>query len=111
MKRKNVPAFLMGILALGLFPACDRTNGRSGTEPKVLSVRVLGIEKCPSTKNAARRVEREAAALGLRIDLQLIVVHTPEEARRERFLGSPTVLIDGRDIEAKARDRKDFTFS
>jgi hypothetical protein len=38
-------------------------------------------------------------------------VRTEEEARRERFLGSPTVQVNGRDIEPQARGRKDFTFS
>jgi hypothetical protein len=112
MNRNKLPAILMGILLLATIPGCSRPDGKRGiVEPKVLSVRVLGIDQCPGAKNTARRVEHEAVARGLRIDLQLIVVRTPEEARRERFLGSPTVQINGRDIEPQARDRKDFTFS
>lgn len=112
MNRNKLPVFLMGILLLATIHGCSRPNERNGiSEPKLLSVRVLGIDQCPSAKNTARKVEREASARGLRIDLQLIVVRTPEEARRERFLGSPTVQINGRDIEPQARDRKDFTFS
>jgi hypothetical protein len=29
-------------------------------------------------------------------------------ARRERFLGSPTVRVDGQDVEPGARERDDF---
>lgn len=112
MNRNKIPALLMGILLLATIQGCSRPDGKPGiVEPKVLSVRVLGIDPCPSAKNTARRVEREASARGLRINLQLVVVRTEEEARRERFLGSPTVQVNGRDIEPQARDRKDFTFS
>ena len=35
-------------------------------------------------------------------------VQSLEEAVRLRFLGSPTVLIDGLDIDPTARDRTDY---
>jgi hypothetical protein len=31
-----------------------------------------------------------------------------DAARRERFLGSPTVRVDGRDVEPGAAEREDF---
>jgi len=35
-------------------------------------------------------------------------VETVEDAERERFLGSPTVRIDGSDVEPGAGERDDF---
>ena len=35
-------------------------------------------------------------------------VETPEEAEAVRFLGSPSVRVDGRDIEPGAESRTDF---
>jgi hypothetical protein len=41
-------------------------------------------------------------------EIQLRRVETPEDAERERFLGSPTVRIDGEDIDPGAALRDDF---
>jgi hypothetical protein len=41
-------------------------------------------------------------------EIALRRIDTQEEAERERFLGSPTVRVDGRDIEPMAVDRRDF---
>jgi len=35
-------------------------------------------------------------------------VESPEAADRERFLGSPTVRIDGEDVDPTASERDDF---
>jgi hypothetical protein len=43
--------------------------------------------------------------LGIELDLELIAVTDEDSARRLRFLGSPTVRVDGQDIEPAARDR------
>ncbi len=40
--------------------------------------------------------------------IQLRRVESPEAAERQRFLGSPTVRIDGVDIDPTAGERTDF---
>lgn len=40
--------------------------------------------------------------------IEQIDVETDEDAARHRFLGSPTVQIEGQDVEPAARDRTDF---
>jgi hypothetical protein len=45
---------------------------------------------------------------GVETDIELRRVETPEAAEVERFLGSPTVRIDGRDVEPGAGGRTDF---
>ena len=42
---------------------------------------------------------------GLSPELRLVRVDNPEQARRVRFLGSPTVRVNGRDVEPDAADR------
>jgi hypothetical protein len=37
-------------------------------------------------------------------------VESPEDAERERFLGSPTVRVDGVDVDPGASEREDFGF-
>jgi hypothetical protein len=40
--------------------------------------------------------------------LVLRAVDTPEDAERERFLGSPTVRVNGRDVDPGAGERTDY---
>jgi hypothetical protein len=46
------------------------------------------------------------ARVGAQIELRR--VESPEAAERERFLGSPTVRVDGRDVDPSARERDDY---
>lgn len=72
------------------------------TQPRV---EVLWWEGCPSTEEAVAEVKEAMAELHLDPDaLELRAVRTDEDARRERFVGSPTVLVDGSDVEEPAAD-------
>ena len=42
------------------------------------------------------------------VDVELRRIETDEAALRERFLGSPTLRIDGKDVEPGADSRSDF---
>ena len=74
-------------------------------------VDVLYFGGCPTHEQARALVERVAAELGIGADVRLVHVDGVEEAERLRFLGSPTVRVDGRDVEPGADDRDDFAYS
>ena len=66
-------------------------------EPRV---ELLWWEGCPSTDEALAILREEMAELGL--DPGAIhprKVSTDAEARREEFVGSPTIRVDGRDVD------------
>ena len=64
------------------------------------AVELLYWEGCPSWPRAIEIVRGEMAAAGLDPDeLVLHEITTDDEAERERFHGSPTVLVDGEDIQ------------
>ena len=66
-------------------------------EPRV---ELLWWEGCPSTDEALEMLRQVMAELGLdpgAIDVR--EVSTDDEAERERFIGSPTIRIDGRDVQ------------
>jgi hypothetical protein len=73
-----------------------------------LRVRVLRMEGCSATPTTVQLVEDVACALGVPIGLETVLVETPEQAEALAFLGSPTVQVEGRDIEPEARTRQDF---
>lgn len=63
-----------------------------------MKIQLLYFDGCPNwvrTEEALREALREASHADARVEL--VRVETPEEAEARRFVGSPTVLIDGRD--------------
>jgi hypothetical protein len=60
---------------------------------------LLYWEGCPSLPEAIELVRDVVAAEGLDVELELHEVLTPEEAEELRFPGSPTVRVDGRDVD------------
>jgi hypothetical protein len=69
-------------------------------------IELLYFDGCPSHERllpTVRRLARESGA-----ELALRRVETPEQAEAERFLGSPTVRVDGEDVEPGAAERADY---
>jgi hypothetical protein len=64
----------------------------------MVEIDILYFESCPGWRETAQRV-REVAPYAT---VRLVVVETPEEARRLSFPGSPTVRVNGADIDPAA---------
>lgn len=63
-------------------------------------IEFLFWEGCPSHPRALTLLEEEMDRLGLeREDLRITEVRTEADAERERFIGSPTIRVDGKDID------------
>jgi hypothetical protein len=71
-------------------------------------VTVLTTTGCGQTDPAVERVTAVAARLGIEVSIDRVVVETAEDANRLRLLGSPTIQLNGRDLDPSARDRTDF---
>ena len=63
-----------------------------------MTVELLWWDGCPSHPLALAQLEDVLREEGLDTTVDLIEVASDEQARRERFPGSPTIRIDGRDI-------------
>ena len=75
------------------------------------SVQIFFFEGCPNHEQAQELVEQVAHELGLQPEIALVEVPDSETAERLRFLGSPTIRVDGRDVEPGADERQDFALS
>ncbi len=73
-----------------------------------MKVDVLYSEGCQNYETALRLIRRIASDLGLKATIQAVQVNDLAEAQRLRFLGSPSVQIDGIDIDTTVRGRVDF---
>lgn len=61
-----------------------------------MKLTLLYFEGCPHWVDADRLVSEVAAELG-NIEVDRRIIDTPEQAEKERFRGSPTILVDGTD--------------
>lgn len=63
-------------------------------------VELLFWRECPSWEQAIAQLRERVGGAGLDPDrIELREVHSDEEAERERFVGSPTIRIDGEDVQ------------
>lgn len=71
-----------------------------------MKIELLYFRGCPGYEQMLPAVERTAERAGA--ELHVRAVETPETAHTERFLGSPTLRVDGVDVEPGADERDDF---
>jgi hypothetical protein len=74
-------------------------------------VEILYFGGCPNHEPARVLVERVAAELHLDPSIDLVEVVDPDAAAELYFLGSPTIRVDGRDVEPGAEERHKFVLS
>jgi len=74
-------------------------------------VEILYFDGCPNHEGARGLVERVAAELRIEPEIALVEVPDADAATTLRFLGSPTVRVEGRDVEPGAEERADFVLS
>jgi hypothetical protein len=63
-----------------------------------MTVELLWWEGCPSHPEALADLERILREEGIAAEVRRVEIEDDEQARRERFPGSPTIRIDGEDI-------------
>ena len=64
----------------------------------------LYYEDCPSHDEALERLKGVLQEEGVEADIDVIKVETEEQARELEFIGSPTIRVDGRDIDPPPPD-------
>jgi hypothetical protein len=72
-------------------------------------VSFLYYEECPSHDLALERLREVMAEEGIPSEVEVFKVETEEQARELRFVGSPTIRIDERDIDPPTDPRYALT--
>lgn len=81
-----------------------------GPESRIRVV-VVSTADCTNTPPTMRLIEETARELGLAVDISRQIVTTQDEAERYRFIGSPTVQVDGLDLQPEMRKNPRFGFT
>ena len=64
-----------------------------------MEIQFLYCEDCPSHLEAIQRLRKILAEEGIRAAIDIVKVEKQEDAEKFRFLGSPTIRINGLDID------------
>jgi Domain of unknown function (DUF2703) len=76
-----------------------------------LKVEVLYVAECPSHPAAVKLVREILAAQGIAAEIQEVLISDEGMANELRFLGSPTIRINGRDVVEEAKEQRSFGLS
>ena len=68
-----------------------------------MKVEVLYIDGCPNHRPVVERVKKVLHQERIFVPLTEIEIHDEAEAKRTGFLGSPTIRINGVDVDPKFR--------
>lgn len=64
-----------------------------------MKVEVFFVPGCPNYEPAVERIKKVLAADALNVEVNSIAVSTDEDARALMFSGSPTIRVNGDDVE------------
>jgi hypothetical protein len=70
-----------------------------------MRIEVLAFEDCPNAEPAVQLARDVAAEAGIDPEIEIVRISNLEAAQTHRFLGSPSIRIDGVDVELGAERR------
>lgn len=73
-----------------------------------MKLEVLYFDGCPSHEALMPRLRELMAEVGVDAPVELTHVESVEAAEHERFLGSPTLRVNGQDVDLSSGERTDF---
>ena len=76
-----------------------------------MKVEVLYVTECPSHPAAVQLVKDVLAVEGITAEVNEVLVKDGQMAGELKFLGSPTIRIDGRDVAGESKTTKNFALS
>jgi len=76
-----------------------------------MTIELLYIQGCPNHVPVMNMLRETLDSLGREDEIHQVEVHTKAEAEAVRFVGSPSIRINGSDIEPWARIAKGYGLS
>jgi len=75
-----------------------------------MKVELFYFDSCPSYLKALENAREALRLEGLPEDVELIAVESDADAQAKRFIGSPTIRINGVDVEGQEAEEKGYGF-
>ena len=65
----------------------------------MITIEVQYFHGCPYSEDMIKHVKEAMTRLEIEVEYKEVIVDTPEKAEIHKFRGSPTVLVNGSDLE------------
>jgi hypothetical protein len=91
-------------------PTTSPPAGQPSARPRPL-IEVLTYPGCPHRSAAIALAERVRDQLGSAAEVRVIDIADQPAAEQARFLGSPTIRVDGHDIEPSAEHQDEYVLA
>ena len=105
--QSNIQAFCLFFLISSML-ACNSNDISQNRGDGMVHVKVVSLEKCSATDLTIALIHEVAGETGVEIDFEHVIVKTREDAIARRHIGSPTVQVNGLDIDRGAREINQF---
>jgi hypothetical protein len=76
-----------------------------------VDIKILFFDGCPHHAPAVDLVKQVVTQLGVEAEIEEVEITDPGDIEATRFLGSPTIQVNGVDIDPDARERTDYSYS
>jgi hypothetical protein len=73
-----------------------------------MKIELLYFDDCPGHAELRERLPGLLGQAGVETTIQEQRINSEDAAIAERFLGSPTLRVDGRDVDPSAQQREDY---
>lgn len=74
-----------------------------------MKIELLTFAGCPHAKPARTLIDKALVELRVKAEIYTIEVRDHNDALAKRFLGSPSIRVDGRDIEESQIGSREFS--
>lgn len=76
----------------------------------MIKIEILGFSGCPNYDPAVALVKEVVKDLEIDAVIKEVEVRDMEDARRLRFFGSPSIQVNGVDIDPAVRESTDYSY-
>lgn len=76
-----------------------------------MRIDILYFDGCPNHLPTTELVRNLVQTLGVDATIREVEVRDAQDAARLKFFGSPTVRVNGQDVDPAVRSREDYSFS
>jgi hypothetical protein len=66
-------------------------------------IRLLHTEGCHAYHQAFDEIEKALKEKGLTVQFEVILITSEQESKKYKFFGSPTIQVNGKDVDPKAK--------
>src|SRR5581483_10595438 len=87
---------------------CLRRSTKPREKAHDMKIEILGFDGCPNHKPAVQRVQEVLHEEGVSAELAEVNVRDPSMVQELKFLGSPSIRVDGLDVEPSARTASEY---